>query len=141
MDKNLKYKYIKLIFDGEAEDLLKYGMWLSGVDGEGTWVEWYYNPNGDSSIYKRIEFKNHKMEGEYASYFRKGRLIDHTYYTKNKEDGEFKNFQVDGSIRNHLWYKKGNIVKNFITDPGAKKDYNLKPGYILGSNGKYYKDI
>lgn len=102
--KDMKHEYIIKVFTN-LKKLKSYGIWFSGIKGEGIFKGWHEN----------------------------GKLYNNGFFKDGKEDGEHKNYYSDGSIANHFWYNMGFEIM-------FPKDKKLKNGYILGSDGKYYKD-
>lgn len=95
--KNCKEEQIKNVFLNVKNALSK-GLWLSGYENEGTYMEWFEDGN---TIYSIINFKN----GRY--------------------DGEYKKYNRDGTIWDHSWYYRDTEVADFLKNPELKKEYGL----------------
>ena len=80
-----------------------------------------------------IYFSGDKNNGEHKEWHRTVKLFKHCWYKNGNLEGEYKVWFSDGELDQHCWFEKG---KN-ISFP---KNIKLKPGYILGGDGKYYKD-
>ena len=62
------------------------GIWLSGIEGEGEFLQYYEN----------------------------GKLWIHTFYKNGKEHGEIKWYHENGQLGAHAFYKNGEYAKNLM---------------------------
>lgn len=49
-------------------------------------------------VWKKINYKNNKLDGEYITYHKNGNILNIKNYTNGKQYGEFKSFHKDGTI-------------------------------------------
>jgi antitoxin component YwqK of YwqJK toxin-antitoxin module len=135
---DLRKKYIEQIFtDYKKFSKFIYGqhnIWLSGTKGEGECKRWWSRRVIDMHGY----YKNGNKIGEFKRWNHDGSIFIHSWYNKNgKLNGEYKEDHGDGIDKVSYWYKNGGQGEYLGAD---KKKYNLKNGYMLGGDGKYYPD-
>lgn len=109
---------------------------------EGEYFE--LHPNG--SLFIHCFYKNGKRHGEFTSFHENTTDINiHCFYVDGKIEGEYKDYweSIHNAINNipkmlmvHAWYINNKFVEN-LKNPSTHK---IKKGYILGADGKYYKD-
>ena len=80
-----------------------------------------------------IYFSGFQGEGEYKKWYENGQLKEHLWLKNSLSNGERKEWYSDGKILNHYWADGGEAFS-------IPKNKKLKDGYILGGDGKYYKD-
>ena len=79
-----------------------------------------------------IYFSGIEGKGEWKRWRPDGPLYVHDWKKNGLLTGEYKTWS-DGIPDIHRWFKNGRV-----TD--FPKDVKLKDGYILGGDGRYYKD-
>ena len=72
-------------------------------------------------------------EGEFKLWHPNDQLWLHFWDKENRHEGEYKFWKKDGETYDHRWYENGESMQ-------FPKDVKIKEGYLLGGDGKYYKD-
>ena len=78
-------------------------------------------------------FKDNRLDGESRYWYPNGQLWMHCFSKDNNLNGECKVWYKNGRLHDQGWFKD-----NFIV--AFPKNIKLKKGYILGGDGRYYKD-
>ena len=86
------------------------GVWLSGIEGEGDYIECWFN----GQIYKHCFCKNNELHGEYKEWHDNGTLEKHCFCKNNKLHGEYKLWNEDGKLLFHYLYENGIKVKDYL---------------------------
>ena len=80
MELKLKIYWSKIMNDLDFilnfEENKTKGIWLSGIEGEGTFVRYWDNGN----LREHCFWKNEKLHGEYKYYRKDGQIWDHCFY-------------------------------------------------------------
>ena len=87
----------------------------------------------DSRKEEGIYFSGIFDEGEFKQWYKNGQLKTHGWWKNGKLEGEETKWNPSGSLYTHSWFSEYQC-RIF------PKDVKLKKGYILGGDGKYYKD-
>ena len=82
---------------------------------------------------KGIYFSGIVGEGEYKEWWDSLKLWIHSWYRKGSMSGEMKKWASNGELMESDWIEDGQVAK-------LPKNVKLKEGYMLGGDGKYYKD-
>ena len=90
-----------------------------------------YYENGQ--IKTSIWFRNKHFDGEVKVWYSNGKLEHHSWFKEGRAMGEYKSWGKSGKIDDHHWMEN-DLPRDF------PKDVKIKEGYILGGDGKYYKD-
>ena len=67
------------------EDKIK-GVWLSGIEGEGEYIECYES----------------------------GQIWEHSHYKDGERNGEYKRWYGDGELKRHSLYENGTLIKDYL---------------------------
>ena len=86
------------------------GIWLSGIMGEGEYIECW----SDSQIYRHSHYKDNKLNGEYKRWYVDGTLVEHSFYENGNRHGEYKEWDVKGLLYRHCLYENGILIKDYL---------------------------
>ena len=71
------------------------------------------------------------LDGECKRWFANGQLMEHGFWEHGQLDGECKRWYENGQLMEHRFWKNGEVVR---------LPKNVKKGFILGGDGKFYAD-
>ncbi len=100
----MMHEQIIKLFTSPRETMF-YGLWYSGVKGEGEHKEWHRN----GQLSQHCFYKNNYIDGEYKRWHENGQLETERNYKNGRLDGEFK-----------MWNNKGKLIKSIIFKDGVE---------------------
>ena len=87
------------------------GVWLSGIEGEGEYIEYWEN----GILSEHCFYKKGNLHGECKWWWEKnGKLKEHSHYKDGKYHGEYKYWYVDGTLVEHSLYENGIEIKDYL---------------------------
>lgn len=92
------------------KNTMEHGIWLSGVEGEGEYKEWYHS----GELFVHGFYKESKRDGEYKTWYKNGNVSSHVFFKNGKKDGEHKTWYENGQVRKHGFFKDGNLIKDYL---------------------------
>jgi len=87
-----------------------FGIWFSGVKGEGEYLGW----SDDGKLYSHGFYKNNELNGEYRVWHKNGQLMVQTFLKAGKVEGEYKTWNESGRLMSHHLYKDDKMIKDYF---------------------------
>ena len=90
------------------------GIWLSGTEKEGEYMEWWYDSGGK---YIKAFWVNGERK-RYKEWYKNGVLREISFWRKRELHGEFKRYHENGVLYEHSFWKgacKKHILMFFVT--------------------------